>query len=360
MASTHGILALIDDSALRGDVDRVCAAVGLQAVHAAEPSSRKVWACAAAVLLDVQAAHRCARRALPRRNRVVLVGRREPVAADWEAAIAVGAQRVVTLPEQDAELMAELADAADAVRDDAPRGAVLAVIAGRGGAGASVFATALARTASQSTKAAEALLVDVDPWSGGIDLVLGSEADPGLRWPDLLLQGGRLTYAALRDALPHRDGVTVLSCARTGGDIDPTPLAAVLEAGSRGGVTVVCDVPRRSTAAAETTLAAADLVAVVVPADVRSCAAAAAVARWVTTVNPNAGAVVRGPAPGGLRPRQVAEIVELPLLAAMRPQPAVARILERDGLRLRRQSPLAVAAGRVLAVVREHSVVAAA
>ena len=53
----------------------------------------------------------------------------------------------------------------------------------------------------------------------------------------------------------------------------------------------------------------------------RSCAAAAAIAQWVSTVNPNAGVVVRGPAPGGLRSTDVAEIVGLPLLAAMRPQP---------------------------------------
>ncbi|MGV0715100.1 septum site-determining protein Ssd [Mycolicibacterium sp. XJ662] len=359
MVAPNGILALIHDPTLRADIDRVCAAVGLHAVYASEPSSRKVWTGAAAVLLDLGAARCCAERALPRRARVVLVGRSEPVAAEWEAAIAVGAQRVIALPDQDAELMAELADAAEQVREDAPRGAVVAVLAGRGGAGASVFATALARTATQVTHASGAMLVDADPWSGGIDLVLGSEAVPGLRWPDLMLQGGRLTYAALRDALPHRHGVTVLSCTRAGGDIDPAPLGSVIDAGSRGGVTVVCDVPRRSTTAAETALASADLVVVVVPADVRSCAAAATVARWVMTVNPNAGLVVRGPAPGGLQSRQVAEIVELPLLAAMRPQPSVARILESDGLRLRRRSPLALAAGRVLTVLREHPVAAA-
>ena len=86
-------------------------------MHATEPSSRKVWTGAVAVLLDVQAARRCADRALPRRGRVVLVGRSEPQAADWQAAIAVGAQHVITLPAQDGELMAELSDAAEAARD---------------------------------------------------------------------------------------------------------------------------------------------------------------------------------------------------------------------------------------------------
>ena len=53
MGSTNGILALIGDQALRDDVDRVSAAAGLRVVHASEPSSRKVWTGAVAVLLDV-------------------------------------------------------------------------------------------------------------------------------------------------------------------------------------------------------------------------------------------------------------------------------------------------------------------
>jgi secretion/DNA translocation related CpaE-like protein len=257
----------------------------------------------------------------------------------------------VSLPAQDADLMAELSDAAEAAFDAGRRGAVVAVIAGRGGAGASVFATALARTA---TEASEALLVDADPWSGGIELVLGSEDDAGLRWPDLALQGGRLGYPALRDALPRRHGVSVLSAGRGGGDIDAVPLGAVIDAGKRGGATVVCDVPRRSTVAAETALESADLAIVMAPADVRSCAAAAAVARWVSTINPNAGVLVRGPAPGGLRSSDVADIVGLPVLAAMRPQGGVPETLERGGLRIRRRSPLATAARKVLAILQQH------
>ncbi len=354
MTATNGILALVGDQMLRGDVDRVAAAAGLPVVHASDPSSRKVWAGAAVVLLDVEAARRCVKSGLPRRGRVVLVGRAEPGAAEWEAAIAVGAQEVITLPGQDRDLMTELSDAAESSRDDGRRGAVVAVIAGRGGAGASVFATALARIAPHP------LLIDADPWSGGIDLVLGSEAEPGLRWPDLALQGGRLNYAALRDALPRHHGVSVLSGSRAGGDIEAAPLGAVIDAGSRGGATVICDVPRRSTAATETALAAADLVTVIATADVRSCAAAAAIAPWVSTINPNAGVVVRGPAPGGLRPADVAKIVGLPLLAAMRPQTGVADTLEHGGLRLGRRSPLAAAARRVLSVLHQHPAVTAA
>lgn len=352
MTASNGILVLVGDPALREDVDRIAAAAELPVVHASDPSGRNVWIAAAAVLLDVAAARRCAHRALPRRGRVVLVVRSEPDAAGFQAAIAVGAQHVIELPAQGGELMAELSDAAEAFRDAGRRGAVVGVIAGRGGAGASVFATALAQAAP------DALLVDADPWSGGVDLVLGSERDTGLRWPDLALQGGRLSYPALRDALPQRRGVSVLSGSRTGSDIDAAPLGAVIDAGSRGGATVICDLPRRSTGAVETALEAADLVVMIAPADVRSCAAAAAITPWLSGINPNAGVVVRGPSPGGLTSADVATIVGLPLLAAMRPQPRVTDALERGGLRLRSRSPLAVAARRVLAVLHQRQAVA--
>ncbi|HZN81583.1 MAG TPA: septum site-determining protein Ssd [Mycobacterium sp.] len=356
MTATNGILALVGDAALRNDVDRVAAAAGLPVVHASDPSGRSVWTAAVAVVLDVAAARRCAHRALPRRSRVVLVVGSEPHAADFEAAIAVGAQQVIALPARDSELMAELSDAAEVSRDGDRRGPVVAVIAGRGGAGASVFSTALAQSA---TGLSEALLVDADPWGGGIDLVLGCEGEAGLRWPDLAVHGGRLSYSALRDALPQRHGVSVLSGSRTGSDVDAAPLSAVIEAGSRGGATVICDLPRRSTGAVEAVLDAADLVVIVAPADVRSCAAAAAISPWVSLGNPNAGVVVRGPSPGGLRPTEVAEIVGLPLLAAMRAEPRLADALERGGLRLRRRSALAAAARRVLAALHRRQAVAA-
>ncbi len=92
----------------------------------------------------------------------------------------------------------------------------------------------------------EALLVDLDPWGGGIDLLLGGESAPGLRWPDLSLQGGRLTWSAVRDALPHaprRERAVGYAAQLT--RLTPARLRPILEAGRRGGATVICDVPRR-------------------------------------------------------------------------------------------------------------------
>lgn len=358
MSAAAGLLALVSQPALRDELDRVAAAVGARVIHlgAAIPT-RKSWSAAAAVLLDEAAVARCGPARLPRRAHVIVLTGGEPTAASWQAAVAVGAQRVLTLPGGGDELVAELAEAGESAADGTCRGAAIAVIGARGGAGASLLATALAQSAGRT---AEALLVDLDAWGGGIDLLAGTEDVAGLRWCDLTQQGGRLTWSALRAALPRQRGVSVLSNARRGQqahedhELQAGAVDAVVEAGRRAGITVVCDLPRTWADPVEVALSAADLVVVVSPCDVRSCAAGAAIAPRLGAVNPNVGLVVRGPAPGGLRAAEVAEIVGLPLLAALRAEPRLAERLEHAGLRLHRRSALAAVAGRVLDVVPQR------
>lgn len=346
VAASAGVLALVTDPELRHELDRVAAAVGVRVVHAAAASlSRKTWSAAAAVVVDEPTADRCGRAALPRRAHVTVLTGADPGTATWAAAVAVGAERVLRLPEQERELVTALAEAAESARDDGLRGAAVAVIGGCGGAGASSFAVALAQAA------AEALLLDLDPWGGGIDLLLGAETASGLRWPDLALRGGRLNWTAVREALPRHRGVSALSGTRRGYELATEPVHAIIDAGRRGAVTVVCDLPRRLTDATHAALDAADLVVVVSRCEVRACAATGVLAPVLAAINPNVGLVVRGPSPGGLRAAEIADITALPLLASMRAEPQVAERLERGGLRLGRRSALAAAARRVLAVL---------
>jgi secretion/DNA translocation related CpaE-like protein len=344
-------LAVLAEPALRDEVDRIAAAVGVRVVHADAglpgtfPVTRKSWSAAEAVVLDEPAMGCCAQSALPRRAHVIALTRGDPAPATWAAAIAVGAQQVLRLPMQEHELVRELADAAESAGGSTLRGEVIAVIGGRGGAGASLFAAALAQLAN------DALLVDVDPWGGGIDLLMGGETATGLRWPDLALQGGRLNWSAVRQALPRHRGVSMLSGTRRGYELEAGPVEAVVDAGRRGGATVICDLPRRLTEASQTALNTADLVVLVSPCDVRACAATATIAPVLLAINPNVGLVVRGPSPGGLRAAEIADIAGVPLLASMRAEPRLAEQLEHGGLRLRRRSALALAARRVLAVL---------
>lgn len=345
--TARGILAVLAEPALRDELDRVAAAVGLRAVHAGAASavSRRTWSAAAAVVLDEAAACRYSDSGLPRRAHVIVVTGTEPAPSTWAAALEVGARHVLRLPAQEQDLVRELSDAGESARDDGARGEVVAVVGGRGGAGASLFAVALAQSAT------DPLLVDLDPWGGGLDLLVGGEAAPGVRWPDLALQGGRLSWPAVREALPRHRGISMLSGTRRGYELDAGAVDAVIDAGRRGGAIVICDLPRRLTDAAQTAMDTADLVVVVSQCDVRACAATATIAPVLAAINPNVGLVVRGPSPGGLTAEEVAAIAAVPLLASMRPYPRLAEQLEHGGLRLRRRSALAAAARRVLAVL---------
>ncbi len=85
----------------------------------------------------------------------------------------------MTLPEQDREVVAELSDAVESAREGDGRGAVAAVIAGRGGAGASLFATALACTATDGllSMPTRGAVASTWPW-----VVRPSPACAGLTW----------------------------------------------------------------------------------------------------------------------------------------------------------------------------------
>ncbi|OBJ47195.1 septum site-determining protein Ssd [Mycobacterium sp. 1423905.2] len=338
---------MLSDSTMREELDRVAAAVGVRVVYASgrNPVSRKTWSAAAAVVLDEASADRCGQLGLPRRNHVSVLSAVDPTSVTWAAAVRVGAQQVLKLPAQEHDLVRALAEGAETVRDDTRRGAVVAVIGGCGGAGTSWFSVALARAAT------DALLMDLDPWGGGIDLLLGVEGLPGLRWPDLAVQGGRLNFSAVREALPRHRGISVLSGTRCSYELDAGAVDAVIDAGRRGGVTVVCDLPRRLTEAVVTATDTADLVVLITPCDVRACASTAALAPVLAAINPNVGLVVRGPSPGGLRAAEIADLAGVPLLASMRAHPRLAEQLERGGLRLGRRSVLTTAARRVLGVL---------
>ena len=347
------VLALVSDAELFDNTDRLAAAVGLRTVRVQNPP-RKLWRTAAAVILDDDGARRCVRAEMPRRGAVFLVGTSEPAPAMWASAVEVGAQQLCVWPDQEAELVRHLSEAADMSRVASQCGRVIAVTAGRGGGGASIFAAALAQ------RAGEALLVDLDPCGGGIDLLLGLESAPGLRWPEMATASGRLSWAAVREVLPRKGDVSMLSCSRSYHEIDPGAALAVFDGGRRCGVMVICDVPRPLTATALHVIENADLVVVVTSCDVRAVAATGAIAGVIRTVNSNLGLVVRGPAPSGLRAAEVVEVTAVPLLAAMRPEPMLAVQLEQGGLRVRQRSPLAVAVRKVLGVVHNGDGVRAA
>lgn len=91
MSAAAGLLALVTQTALRDELDRVAAAACVRVIHlGAEVPNRRAWSAAAAVVLDEEAAARCGPARLPRRPHVVVLTGGQPTALTWQAGVAVG------------------------------------------------------------------------------------------------------------------------------------------------------------------------------------------------------------------------------------------------------------------------------
>ncbi|MEU6987062.1 septum site-determining protein Ssd [Streptomyces sp. NPDC046324] len=327
-----GPLIVTEDLALLDDLLRLCAAAGAEPeVHHTVPEHRASWAEAPLVLVGDDAAARC--RGTTRRPGVILVGRDRGglagPAADqdpevWRRAVEIGADCVLRLPDAESWLVDRIADAAEGAGQQA---LTVGVIGGRGGAGASTLACALALAGARTGR--RTLLVDGDPLGGGLDVLLGGERAEGRRWPDFVASKGRVGGGALEESLPSVRGLRVLSWDRGDSVLVPADaMRAVLAAARRRGGIVVVDLPRRIDAAVSEALAQLDLGLLVVPGELRAVAAAHRVATHVGTVLRDLRAVVRGPYASGLDDRWVADTLGLPLAGELPHDPDLLAVLD--------------------------------
>ncbi|GLY14189.1 septum formation initiator [Kineosporia sp. NBRC 101677] len=255
----------------------------------------------------------------------------------WRGARDLRAEQVVLLPEGEHRLQERLARLGEARRGARTVG----VIGGCGGAGASVLAAALARTAAIT---GPALLIEMDQAGGGADLLLGAEDEPGLRWPDLGSARGRLLPGSLSGSLPLIDGLHVLAAVRSGPvtELSAPAVGAVLEAARAEFGTVVLDLPRHLDEATSAAVRALGCCLVLVPAAVRAVASAQRLTAGLRPLVGDLRAVVRGPTAAGLGPSGICAALGLPSAGLLRVEPGLKAGLDRGeppGLRAR--GPLA-------------------
>jgi secretion/DNA translocation related CpaE-like protein len=310
-------LLVTSDPDLLDELLRLCAAAGTEAQVAHDVASARLsWSAPPLVVLGSDLAAPASAAGLPRRAGVVLVGSDQDDAL-WDLAKDIGADGVVSLPHAQSWLVNRLGETTD---DADGAGLVIAVVGGRGGAGATTLATALALTGVDL--GLRCLLVDADPLGGGIDLALGGEQCVGPRWPDLTTAGGRVSGVALLEALPKVHGLSVLSGGRGDALTVPAPaMRSVTAAAARISDLVVIDLPRHVDDAAGEALAAATVTLMIVPAEVRAVAAAGRVAVAVALTARDLRVVVRGPAPAGLPAGVVADSLGLPLAGWLPAEP---------------------------------------
>ncbi|HEY0216195.1 MAG TPA: pilus assembly protein FlpE [Cellulomonas sp.] len=213
---------------------------------------------------------------------------------------------------------------------------VVGVVGARGGAGSTVTAAVLAAALARHGPTA---LVDLGP-GPPLEVVLGTEAKPGARWPDLVGARGQVDADDLVRSLPRWSGCTLLS----GDPTRPGPAPAavlpdVLAALAAGHVSVVLDLGRdavrdgaqseRHGAEAVPVVDRCAVLLLVVPRDVPAVVGAQGLRAALLGGRGPVGLVVRGPAPGGLGVAEVARAVDLPLLGSLPGSRSVAARVDR-------------------------------
>ncbi|MET3810194.1 septum site-determining protein Ssd [Arthrobacter sp. UYEF3] len=302
-------LLVTGSEVLRGEVERIVAAAGRQLSLVRDVSeAAPYWDLAGAVLVGSDVPELPYRRRAP----AVLVGLSGEGDSLWQLAAAMGAERVAVLPEGGPWLAEYLS------RSNAPNpgGHVLGVTGGCGGAGATTAAIWLAQSAAGL--GARVLLIDGDPWGGGLELALAAEDAPGLRWPDLAEASGSIDPDQLREALPEAGGFSFLSWPGNREQrpkaVDAAAVAGVLDAARRCYELVLLDIGR-GREALRSFAWECDRVLLVLPAQLR---AAVASARLVQELPPVDTALVIRAKPGAaLDIRLISEAVGLPVQGIM-------------------------------------------
>lgn len=298
------VLLVTGYAVLQGEVEQIVAAAGGQLrVVEDVADAAKYWDSAAAVLVGSDV------RELPPRRRApaVLVGLNGEGDSLWHLAAALGAERVAVLP----DAAAWLAEYLSRSRSPEAGGLVLGLTGGCGGAGATTAAIWIAQAAAGL--GVRVLLVDGDPWGGGLELALASEETPGLRWPDLADASGSIDAGQLSDSLPVAGGFSFLSWPGSRdrpAPVDATTTGGVLDAARRGYELVVVDIGRGAEHV-HTFAWDCDRILVVVPAQLK---AAVATARLLQELPPiEAALLVRGKAGAALDSGLIADAVGLPV-----------------------------------------------
>ncbi len=305
---TAGILLVSADTYLQEEAKRIVAAAGGSLTTATDVTEAvHGWDSADVVLVGSDV------RELPprRRSPTVLLGRASDGDGLWELAASLGAERVAVLPEAAAWLAEHLSMSGS----PDPGGTVMGIIGGSGGAGATTTAIWLAQAAADH--GVSTMLIDGDPWGGGLELAVTAEDIPGLRWPDFSETRGSIDPAQFRDSLPFAGGFAYLSWPGTRDAIhspDTRAVAAVLDAARRSFELILVDIGR-SGEGVRNLAWDCDRIVLLAKAHLKSAVAAGRILSELPPIE--AGLVVRGSSASSVDAGLIAESLGLPLLGIL-------------------------------------------
>ena len=310
-------------------VVRLSAAAGIDPEVCASPGAALAsWATVGVVLVGTDLAESMAALGPGRRAGVHVVG---GVAGEtaFRAAVVLGAESVIDLStgsDRLGELLGEMGDSA-------ARGRVIGVVGGSGGSGATTLTCALGQWHAAR---GPTLLVDTDPLGPGLDRLLGLEEATGVRWEALVDTAGRLGARALRESVPRRGELGVVTWSGLRRRLDLPTVRRVLTSARRGHDLVVLDLARHG---GEALVELADRCDELLVVSRASVPALAATARLVAELGQGgrAGLVLRD---GAVADLDAERATGLPVVAAMHDQRGLVEALDRGSGPLLRRGPL--------------------
>ncbi|WP_121256979.1 septum site-determining protein Ssd [Nocardioides ferulae] len=335
-------LVVTRDESLLDELLRLAAAAGVTPELVSDGGAAlRPWASAPLVLVGADLAGEVGALAPARRSGVFVVGWAPVPQETFRHALEVGAESIVDLPGSTVWLSERLTDLDDDLRRP---GRMVGVVGGSGGAGASTFACALGQVAARE---GATLVVDADPWGPGLDRMLGLEDLDGIRWDALHHATGRVSARSLREALPRRGSLGVLTFqAGAASTLSTVAARDTLAAARRGHDVVVVDLPRSPDPLVREVVDRCDALLVVVAPTLVGVASAARLSSRLGDA-PGARLVLRG---RGVAEHEVAAVTGLPVAATMPDQRGLAEALDLGlGPVRSRRGPLARAAATVLA-----------
>ncbi len=291
--STHVLLLVTADSRIINIVQSIVDPLGIVVQVVTSPLiSRETWESSEFVLVGSDLAGECVENLVARRAHLIVVHIKEFTSTGlptepnserdiWRHAVALGAENVLELPTANFWLVDALSPfAAPDPVEAFPGGNMISIIGGSGGAGASTFAANLAAIALN--EGMSSVVIDLDQFGGGIDLLLGAEEISGTRWPDIDPGSGRIAGETLTAALPKVNGVSFLSQSRTAlNEASPEVVAAVIDAARRAFDLVVLDLPREQSECNGVVIGQSLVTCVITRNHVRQIAASISLSHWV-------------------------------------------------------------------------------
>ncbi|AKK07226.1 helicase/secretion neighborhood CpaE-like protein [Corynebacterium mustelae] len=338
--TTPVILVAITDPVIHPEALSVAAATGMEIVDTTDPRDIIRYAPkASALLVDATTA---AHAAMYRTSGKLFLLFAEPGPIDWKLAVHVGAINAFIIPAELKQLLSELGNQS-AARQPTDRYPIIAVTASVGGVGASTLA---ASVALQSATEIPTVLIDTDPHSAGIDLLLGCELRAGIRWADLRLSDTTVDPVDIVTALPQTDnGLALLTTARGGlvsGITEEKIQLAIRILSSK--YQVILDLPSHAPFF-NTVADHCDYVEIISPAEVRATANAQRIVAKLRSNRIPCGLSIRHRGWSGLSTKDMEAIVGISPTVEIRTTAGLARLIETAGLsHIQQPKPLRLAA----------------